>query len=519
MPGWDAVIIGGGHNALTAAGYLARAGLRVLLLERSSRLGGAAVSEQVFPGVDARLSRYSYLVSLLPRRVIDDLGLRVTLLRRRISSYTPDPADPSRGLLVERNASKGAAALAFARVDSRADAVAWAGFYRETARLAAAVFPSLLEPLPTATGLRRRLGADELWDDLTTRPLGDVLADRFASDLVRGVVATDGLIGTFTSLGDPSLAANRCLLYHVIGGGTGDWDVPAGGMGTVTAELARAAREAGAVLRTDAEVTGLDPDAGEVRWSDGDRERVDGARVILSGVAPPVLRGLLGRHAEPPEGSQVKVNLLLTRLPRLRDASVRPEDAFAGTFHVNETGHQLEAAYRIAAAGGVPDPLPCEVYAHTLTDASILGDRLRASGHHTMTVFGLHVPHRVLRGLGADPRGALQAAVLASLNSVLAEPVESLIAPDADGRPCIETRTTADLETSLRMPGGHIFHGPLAWPWARPDDPLDSPARRWGVATGHPRVLCCGAGAVRGGGVSGIAGHNAAMAVLEGWRS
>ena len=89
-------------------------------------------------------------------------------------------------------------------------------------------------------------------------------------------------------------------------------------------------------------------------------------------------------------------------------------------------------------------------------------------------------------------------------------------ATDAAGRPCVEVKTTRDLEEALGMPGGNIFHGPLSWPWAEPDAPLASPAERWGVATAHARVLLCGSGAVRGGAVSGVGGHNAAMAVLEG---
>ena len=111
-------------------------------------------------------------------------------------------------------------------------------------------------------------------------------------------------------------------------------------------------------------------------------------------------------------------------------------------------------------------------------------------------------------------RERLQRSVLASLDSVLAEPVEDLLLADAAGRPCVETRTTVDLEDALGLPGGHIFHGPLAWPFVEDGAPRDTPARRWGVATAYPRVLRCGAGAVRGGGVSGIGGHNAAMAVL-----
>jgi phytoene dehydrogenase-like protein len=559
--GHDVVIVGGGHNGLTAAAYLGRAGVRVLLLERDDHLGGAAVSAQAFEGVDARLSRYSYLVSLLPQRIIDDLGLDVRLVRRRISSYTPDPRDPSRGLLIDADASAEASVDAFARIGAEADAAAWSSFYAETARVAERLFPTLTEPLPTRDEARRLVGDDAVWSAFVEQPLGAAIEARFSDDLVRGVVATDALIGTFTELDDPSLDANRCFLYHVIGGGTGDWDVPVGGMGAVTGELARAAREAGADLVTGAEVLSIDADSGLVRYCLDDAVHEATAGTVLANVAPavldrlldagadaaaaaragdaalaasaiapavqspfvpdlqvglpPVVRERLRRLAEP-EGAQVKANLLLTRLPRLRDTTVAPEAAFAGTFHINELESQLAAAYRTAARGEVPSPLPCEIYCHTLSDPSILAPDLVEAGWHTLTVFGLHAPHRLVERLGNDAlRERLQAEVLASLDSVLAEPIEGLIATDAAGRPCIETKTTLDLEHALAMPGGNIFHGPLSWPWAEPGAALETPAERWGVATRHPRVLVCGSGAVRGGAVSGIGGHNAAMAVLE----
>ena len=141
---------------------------------------------------------------------------------------------------------------------------------------------------------------------------------------------------------------------------------------------------------------------------------------------------------------------------------------------------------------------------------------MQASGAHTITVFGLHTPDRLVTESNNDTRrGELQAAALASLNSVLAEPVEELLLTDAAGAPTIETKTTLDLEHALAMPGGNIFHGPLSWPFAEEADALATPAERWGVATRHPRILLCGAGARRGGAVSAIGGHNAAMAVLE----
>ncbi|MCP2366671.1 phytoene dehydrogenase-like protein [Agromyces flavus] len=569
-PDHDVVIVGGGHNGLTAAAYLARAGKRVLLLERDEHLGGAAVSAQAFDGVDARLSRYSYLVSLMPQRIIDDLGLDVRLVRRRFSSYTPDPRDPGRGLLVDVEADAAAARDAFARVGAADDVDAWQAFYADTARLGEALFPTLTEPLPTRDEARALVGDDRVWTEFIERPLGEAIDTRFADDLVRGVVATDGLIGTYTDLGDESLDANRCFLYHVIGGGTGDWDVPVGGMGAVTGELARVAREAGASLRTKAEVTAIDAETGEVHWIEAGSERMARAHVVLANVAPFVLDRLLGPSAssleaagvttsagapadetgpdasvaprdEPPfsagsdevpvdeyaqrrlarlgmpEGAQVKVNLLLTRLPRLLDESVAPEQAFAGTFHINELGTQLAAAFQQAASGELPDPLPCEIYCHTLSDRTILGPELADSEAQTLTVFGLHVPDRLVDRFGNDElRERLRDAVLASLDSVLAEPIADVIATDGAGRPCIEVKTTRDLEEALNMPGGSIFHGALSWPWAERDAELRTPAERWGVATPHARVLLCGSGAVRGGAVSGIGGHNAAMAVLEG---
>ena len=508
----DVVIVGGGHNGLTAAAYLALAGKRVTVLERLDGLGGAAVSAQAFEGVDARLSRYSYLVSLLPQRVIRDLGLDIRLARRRYSSYTPDPARPGTGLLID-NADAGATAAALG-----ADGEAWDSFYSGTAAAARALFPTVTEPLLTRSEARRAVGDDALWNELIERPIGEAIHNRFSSDLVRGVVLTDALIGTFAPNVDETLAGNRCFLYHVIGGGTGDWDVPVGGMGAVTGELARAARLAGAELITDAEVTGITPD-GEVTYRQGDEERTLAAPWVLANVAPYVLDALMGQAtpaAPKPEGAQVKVNLLLSRLPRLLDPSVDPAAAFGGTFHINETWDQLQSAYDTASASRVPQPLPCEIYCHSLTDPSILSPELQASGAQTLTVFGLHAPDRLVDESTNDARRAeLQAAVLASLNSVLAEAIEDLLLTDASGAPTIEAKTTLDLEHALAMPGGNIFHGPLAWPFVDDDTPLDTPAQRWGVATAHPRILLCGSGAQRGGAVSGIGGHNAAMAVLE----
>ena len=485
------------------------------LLERLGHVGGAAVSTRAFEGVDVRVSRYSYVVSLLPSRIVHDLGAAVRLAGRRFSSYTPDPASDGRsGLLIGRPDT-------FAAIGAAGDERGFATFYQRCRLVTERLWPTLIEPLRTREQARKHVlagddpDASAAWRAMVDEPIGHAIADAVGNDLIRGVIATDALIGTFARVDDPSLMQNICFLYHVLGGGTGDWDVPLGGMGAVTAALASAAVHHGAEITTGAEVYAVDPNGG-VRYRIGDGEHLVRGRFVLAGVTPAALAGLLGEKSAPlAQGAQVKVNLVLRRLPRLRDDSVSPEQAFTGTFHVNETWTQLDTAYSRAAAGHVPDPLPCEAYCHSLTDPSILSAGLRESGAHTMTVFGLHTPHSLFDGTYSGAlRDRLTDGVLASLNSVLAEPIQDLLMRDAHGRPCIETTTTLDLHRTLAMTAGNIFHGALSWPFADDDDPLDTPARRWGVATAHDRIMLCGSGARRGGAVSGIGGHNAAMAVL-----
>ncbi|WP_040807785.1 phytoene desaturase family protein, partial [Nocardia concava] len=304
---YDVIVVGGGHNGLVAAAYLARAGRSVLVLERADHTGGAAVSERVFPGFDARLSRYSYLVSLLPERIVRDLDLSFETRKRRISSYTPIG---DTGLLVD-NGSEAATRASFAQVTgSERDYAAWQDFYAMTGRLAERVFPTLTHPLPTRDELRRTIDDSAAWEAIFERPLGETVEARFADDTVRGVVLTDALIGTFTHAHDASLLQNRCFLYHVIGGGTGDWNVPVGGMGALTDALASAARAAGAEIRTGCTVTGIETDGAtaEVRFADRDREESASARHVLVNAAPYVLAGLLGESAPKPEGAQLKIN-------------------------------------------------------------------------------------------------------------------------------------------------------------------------------------------------------------------
>jgi phytoene dehydrogenase-like protein len=458
---YDVAIIGGGHNGLVAAAYLAKAGKSVVVLEQHDVVGGAAVSTKTFESVDARLSRYSYLVSLLPKQIIEDLGLEVELAPRRFGSFTPS-LDGKSGLLIDKLDS-GATKASFEAVGAGNDYETWNAFYSKTEVIAQKLFGTVLEPLRTQQGVAELLGP-ELWRDFFERPIGETIEQAFQSDLVRGVVMTDAVIGTFASNQDETLLANKCFLYHVIGNETGDWNIPVGGMGSVTTSMAKRAKEFGAELMPGCQV--LTIDQGEphtIKFTKNGIETSIAAGTILANVAKPTLEGLLGHESQHSiQGAQLKVNMLLRRLPTLK-AGTDPVAAFGGTLHINETFEQLQTAYDQASNGEIPSPLPCEIYCHSITDPSILGSELQDSGAHTLTVFALHTPHSLLAGRDHDQmRQDLEDAAIESINSVLSEDIRDLLFVDANGKPCIETKTTQDLEDALGLPGGNIFHAPLS---------------------------------------------------------
>lgn len=503
MKSYDVVIAGAGHNGLVAANYLAKAGKKVLILEAQEVVGGATQSVKAFEDFDARLSRYSYLISLLPDKIVSDLGLSFKNLSRNISSFTPYEGG---GLLVSRQWDARTADSFRQLTGDDKEASAWQEFYGEIEKFARRIAPTLLEPLKSSAELNTHISMPQVWDQLIENPIGHVITEKFKNDLVRGVVLTDGLIGTLSSA--YGMQANNCFLYHLIGNGTGEWKVPQGGMGAFVAELHRVAISNGVEIECSAKVVDIDADTAGVQVTDISGRKFQ-AKYFLSNAAPDFVTEKIDSRSSL-EGSQIKINMLLKRLPQLK-SGVDPKLAFAGTLHINESFNELERAYDQAVMGNIPEVIPSEIYCHTLTDPSILSPELQAEGYQTLTLFGLHTPATAYEeGNKATTKLVLEKAI-AGLNKYLAEPLEDVLAHGKDGKPCIEAKSPLDLEADLFLPRGNIFHKDLTLPFAESDEEVG----KWGVESNLPNVFICGSSAKRGGAVSGIPGHNAAMAVLQ----
>src|SRR6266571_4033092 len=401
-PKYDVVILGAGHNGLVAATYLGRAGLSVLLLEKNDYIGGATTSQKVFPDYEARLSRYSCLVSWFPEKIIRDLGLKLELRRRATGSFTPYiKSGQHDGLLISNVDEEQTRQSIVDLTGSETEFERIKNFYKLSHVFAEHAWDSMLEPLVSKEEMKRRFDTDdvsrEAWRSLAEEPLGRVLERYLQNDLVRGLVLTDAKVGIFTHPHDPSLLQNRCFLYHLIGNKTGEWKVPVGGMGAVSSELERAARKAGATMLTNVHVDALNV-AGKMRTVefrvDEKQEKVE-AHFLLVNFGRNVLAKLTGRLFQPDrtdEGSVFKINMLLSRLPKLKVKKIPATDAFCGTFHSDERYEQMNVSYDQAADGILPEKAPCEIYCHTLTDDSILARDLFEQGFHTMTLFGLDAP-------------------------------------------------------------------------------------------------------------------------------
>ena len=517
---YHTVILGGGHNGLVAANYLAKAGKSVLVLEKNDYLGGATTSQRAFPDYDASLSRYSYLVSLFPNELFAELGMKINLLPRRIASYTPYFKNGIKGLLIS-NADESVSRNSI--LDLGYGESEWKGYQHildQQTVFAELVWDSFLRPLQAKADFEKKFkdaGQQALWRAFVEEPIGHFIEKHVQSDVLRGVLMTDAKIGAYTSAFDESLLQNRTFLYHVVGNKTGEWRVPEGGMGNVARQLAENAERNGASLYTNAMVQAIHAGSPyhQLAVEVGGEQYEIQTEYILSNASETVVQRLLGEDPTPAtaqdEGTAFKINMLLARLPQLKDTSVRAEDAFAGTFHINQSHSQMEQTFAEAAAGQIPTTAAGEIYCHTLTDTTILSPELRDKGYHTLTYFGLDFPHRLFTENNKEAKEEVVKRFLTGINDYLAEPIEDCFARDAQGKLCLEAKSAVDLEQELSMPLGNIFHNALSWFYAEDDSAIGT----WGVETPHERIYVCGSSARRGGAVSGIPGRNAARKILE----
>jgi phytoene dehydrogenase-like protein len=495
---WDAVIVGAGHNGLTAAAYLARAGHSVLVLERRDQVGGACTLEEPWPGFT--VSPCAYLAGLLHPLVVQELALH----RHGYELIALRPEDPY--MTVPR-----ADGSAFTEWIDEARTVAELGDgdgrgYREyialMRRIRDALRPDgpddlwLAEP-PSRELIEARLGGDEvaiatLFDDAYTTML-----ERFFSPRVVDALAGQGVIGTFASPRDPGTA--YIAWHHSSGritGYPGAWTYVRGGMGRVSFALAGAAREAGAVIATGMPVAAIRPGEG-VDLEDGTRIEAGAvvcnadprrALALLDGSAPPGLRERV--EAVPMESPVLKVNFALSGLPRFPQA----EHATRGTVNVTGGADALHRACRLAQEGGVADELWCELYFQTVADPSVAPD-----GRHVMSAFCQYVPYRLAEGDWDSRREEIADRVEASIERYAPGFRDLVVDREALAPP--------DVERKIGLTGGHIFQGECL-----PEHMWD---RRLPYRTGAEGVYLCGAGTHPGGSVIAANGRNAAMAVLS----
>lgn len=519
---YDAVVIGGGHNGLVAASYLGRAGLKVLVLERRHVVGGAAVTEEVFPGF--RFSVCSYVCSLLRPEIIRDLDLPSHGFQILPVDTTFSPMPDGNYLL--RGGDPEANRREIAR-HSRRDAEAYPRFGQLMVKIARFVKPQLLMTPPDPASLRpsnvrtllemnrsvKGLDEDTLYAfaRLMTMSSADYLDEWFETDVLKGTMCASGIIGTF--LGPRSPGTAYVLIHHYMGevdGAFRAWGFVRGGMGAVSEAIAASARARGVEIRTGAEVRRIlldDGTAAGVELATGERIA---AKLVVSNADPKRTFLTFLDRADLPndfaqgieryriEGSSAKVNLALSEPPDFRSL---PGDGahLRGAISISPSVEYVERAYRDAKYGDFSRRPYLDVLVPSMIDPT-----LAPPGKHEISIFVQYAPYHLRNGTWDERREALGDTVV----ETLAEYV-----PNLEGAILHrQVLTPLDLEREFGLTGGNIFHGELA-----PDQLFFlRPVGGWAqYRTPIRNLYLCGAGAHPGGGVMGASGYNAAREILR----
>ena len=506
---YDAIVIGAGHNGLISACYLARAGFKVVVVERSDRIGGACVTEELFPGF--RISTASYSLSLLLPSIVHELGLDLDVRIKDPELFAPFP--DGGGLVIWRDAAKRREEIAKI---SKKDADAYPRFVELFEEASRYLRPLLTYPATRKQARRsfRRSEIEGLFKKTVDTSIAEVCEEYFESGLMRGLMASQGIIGT--AAGPRTPGTSYIYLHHAFGeaaGEAGAWGFVRGGMGAITQQLAAILQAAGGEIRLDSEVTSVKLDvkrkaAGVVL---GSGEEID-APVVLSNADPKRTLTLLKDSLLPIEftqdidlmpskGTVVKVNCALSGLPKFTGMGEAdaPGPEHLGTITISPSIDYLEDACRAADEGRPAEKMFCEAWIQTASEPD-----LAPAGKHTLSVFAQYAPYDLAEGSWDARRDEIGDLVLDTLEQYapgLTDLVEDRLVL---GPP--------DLEQRFGLTGGNIFHGELLPDWLFEKRPANTWHRH---RTPLPGFYMCGSGTHPGGGVCGAPGRNAARAVVE----
>jgi phytoene dehydrogenase-like protein len=501
---WDVIVVGAGHNGLTCAAYLARAGKQVLVLEARDQVGGACTLQETWPGY--RISPCAYVVGLLHPLVMQELDLAGHGFR-----WTPAdgglfiPFEDGSSLQLWDEPEQCEAELK--RFAPR-DLEGWHALHDLMYRTTEAIRPSdegdlWLGPAPTREIIEERLQGDEAAIKLLFEWSMAELLDQYVTDeRLQAAYLGQGVIGTNASPFQPGTAA---IYFHhycgkMPGAPRGSWGYVAGGMGLVSFLLCDIAREAGAVVATGVPVARIVPAEG-VELAGGDRIY---APVVVSNADPKTTLRLLGEGAEPGWRAQVeripmkscvaKVNVALHELPNFTARPGALEPHHRATINIPLTKTEWQSGYEIANRGELPERVWAELYLQTAFDPTIA-----PPGKHVMSIFSQYVPHTFAQGDWDSRREEVGQLVIRSIARHCSNLPEAIIDMEILGPP--------DVEARLGLSGGHIFHGECLpdYMWSN----------RLSPRTPMPGVFLCGAGTHPGGSVIAVNGRNAAMEILR----